>query len=178
VLKLTEPFLVCIPSPIRVSGEPMEVASAEFDGQVVRVAYHKHPGSSRGWWYAAATHEFLWLPDVRTPEQALDHYLAWWNEEHPDPPLTADQRATARRDAEFVSCGRGVLGYLHPDLMGVRVAGGPHHIYLLSEGGERGALRVPTSLYHGYPLDGFEVLGPAGQPPARGGKAGRTGRCT
>jgi hypothetical protein len=135
----------------------MKVDTVEFQGTTVRVTYHKHP-QPRGWWFARVTHEFLWLPDVRTPDQVLDHYLDWLAEEHD---WLAEEHGLLnqelREEAEFVACGRGLVVYLSPLVAGMRVKGGHHHIYLVSEDGTHGALRIPTSLYHRYPMEKFKV---------------------
>lgn len=156
MIDLKDPFLVRIPEAIRFNSEPMEVDTIEFDGSVVRVTYHK-ASTSVGWWCARVTHEFVWLPEVRSPEDAVAHYFQWLSDKHPESALNDKHFAKLRRRVKPVTCGRGQAVYCSPDAAALRVLGGPNHIYLISESGTRGSLRIPDSAYHSYQFERCEV---------------------
>jgi hypothetical protein len=74
--ELSEPFPIRIPLPVRRLAGPMQVDSIEFDGAIVRVAY-RASAEQLGWWCGPAIHELLWLPEVRSPADAIEHYASW-----------------------------------------------------------------------------------------------------
>jgi hypothetical protein len=164
VFEIIEPFHVRIPLPFRHKAGKMEVDTVSFDGTTVRVAYHK-AAQPLGWWCARATHEFEWLPEVRSPADAARHYADWLVEQHEEK-LSGKQREQMRAGAEVVPAGLGQAVYLSADLVGWYIPGGKNWIYVISVGGVRGALRIPDSVYQSYSLDRFEVLDQTPPAPA------------
>ena len=157
MLELQEPFPVRIPEAIRHMGGPMEVDTVSFDGTVVRVAYRKSSESGMGWWFAATTHEFLWLPDVQSSADVIEHYFRWLADEYPTESLTEKHLSALRDGSEVIACGRGHAVYLSPDTVGLRIPGGKNHIYLISEDGTRGTLRIPDGAYQSYVFAKCEI---------------------
>ena len=144
------PFPVRLPCPVRWGNGEMEPDTIQFDGMTIRITYHARP-VTRGWWDGRAIHEIDWLPGLRTPEAVLAHYA-----EH-RPGLNRAQRDRLERAARFTKCGWGQKVRLSPKTAGIRAAGARDAIYLISEAGLHGSLRLWSSMYQSYRLSQFKI---------------------
>lgn len=162
MIGLQNPFPVCIPFPNRWRDGDMEPDTIQFDGQTIRIRYHKR-SITRGWWDSAAIHEIDWLPKCRTDKDVIAHFLS---------ELPTSRRITKQEQrkgivahAKFTKCGKGTKVRLNPNMAGgLKAVGARDAIYLISNHGDAGALRVWSSPRQSYPLRSFKI-GAAGDWP-------------
>ncbi|NNE00879.1 MAG: hypothetical protein HKN47_26490 [Pirellulaceae bacterium] len=136
-----------MPLPVRWRNGAMEPESISFDGTTIRIRYHKRQGTTRGWYDGAAIHQIDWLKELRTGDDVAAHH----RREH--------DNATFDR-TPLVKCGAGQrTRFSRPGETGGRAA-----IYLISENGDHGSLRVWSNHFQRYDMRKFKV-GSVGQWP-------------
>ena len=155
------PFPVRLNLPQRRnSGEmlPMEIRMV---GHQIRIKYAA-ARKVRFRWDWAATHEMDWFPELQTREAIIQHFVEV---------RTASRRVTKQtqikllsENAEFLDAGVGTKVMLTCEMTGLKIAGGSDSIYLLSEQGKTGALRIWTNSNHSYDLDEIEIGSGNGWP--------------
>ena len=103
---------------------------------------------------ARTIHEFVWLSEINSVEGIMRHHAKTL------------KLPTRQRDAFIASrkgwrCGKGRSIHLTSDLInrfeGRARVGGKESIYLLSESGESGALRLSSSHYQSYDVTKFRI---------------------
>lgn len=144
-----------MPRPIRWQCGEMEPDTIQFDGKTIQIQYHENRQRTRGWWDGTALHEINWFPVLKHPDAVITHYVQQ---------LPVNRRRSKREQKErilnqsrFTKCGKGLRVKFTTDMAGLNVAGGLDAIYLISQNGTHGALRLWSSKYQSYSLRGFKV---------------------
>lgn len=107
-------------------------------------------------------HEIDWLPEVQSHDQVIAHYAKELAVHRVVPKHERIKRLHSK--ACFANCGKGTRVRLSAATAGIKVAGGRDSIYLVSEDGEHGSLRLWTSKYQSYSLAKCRI-GSIGQWP-------------
>lgn len=154
--EVTQPFRIRMPNAVRWKTGEADVDSVDFDGEYVTVTYHETKRAS-GWWCKRFNHEFEWLPEVHDVGHVVVHYVDWLEGNHGSR-ISPQRRGAMKRRLELQPAGSGYVVRVTPQLAGLTITGGNDWIYVLS-GDHSGAIRVPTSAYQWYPIDGIEVFG-------------------
>lgn len=144
------PFPALIPYPVRWQDGEMEPESICMDGTVISVRYKKRESGTRAWYDRAAIHEIHWYAELHTEKDVVDHFRG----EHP--------KAKKIDKTKLARCGAGYRIRLRQTRPAI--AGGNEWIYLISENGDCGALRLKSNAWQRYPLAKFRI-GSAGQWP-------------